>query len=131
MFGAPTRYGARPGARYRDVDVAARVEGADAHGLIVILYEELLKAIDTLAACERSGERGRAGPAQSRALSILHGLESGLDHARGEEVAANLARVYREARRLVMTAAGPGREPALGQARAMVGELAAAWITIG
>lgn len=129
MFRAPSRYGA-PGARYRDVDVAARVEGASPHGLIMIMFEELLKGLDTLRAAERTGDAMRHAGVQARAVSILHGLETGLDYEKGGEIAANLGRIYREARRLVATPAGPDRPPALDQARAMVGDIAGAWASI-
>ena len=68
MFGAPSRYSA-PGTRYRDIDVAARVEGATPHGLVMIMFDEALKGIDTLNAAEaarscaaqcRAGARGLA-----------------------------------------------------------------------
>lgn len=129
MFGAPSRYG-KPGARYRDVHVSARIEGATPHGLIMILFEELLNGLDTLRAAERGGEGARHAAVQSRAVSILHGLEAGLDHQRGGEIAESLGRIYREARRLVTTPAGPARAAALDQARAMVGDIAGAWASI-
>lgn len=130
MFGAPSRYGAATAARYRTVDVNARVEGASPHQLIVILFEELLKALDSLRAAEAAGDRNRAGPLQSRALSILHGLETGLDMEKGGEIAQSLAKIYREARRLVAIP-GAGRDAALEQARAMLADVAGAWASIG
>ena len=131
MFGAPPRF-AGPlaggiGAHYRDLDVAARVEGASPHGLVQILYDELLKALDTLRAAERAGTR--APVVQSRALSVVAGLEAGLDASRGGEVARTLRAVYRETRRLIGTPHGANRA-ALDQARAMVAEIAAAWSAI-
>ena len=84
----PRRFGAY--ARYQDVDVAARVEGASPHALVAILFEELLKALDTIAAAERAGDRARVNTAQARALSLLHGLETGLDFERGGEIARSL-----------------------------------------
>lgn len=130
MFGAPSRYGAATAARYRSVDVNARVEGANPHQLIVILFEELMKALDSLRAAEAAGDRGRAGPLQSRSLSILHGLETGLDMEKGGEIAASLAKIYREARRLIAMP-GTGRDAALEQARAMLADVAGAWASIG
>jgi flagellar protein FliS len=130
MFGAPSRYGAATAARYRAVDVNMRVEGASPHQLIVILFEELMKALDSLRAAEAVGDRGRAAPLQSRALSILHGLETGLDMEKGGEIALSLAKIYREARRLIAIP-GAGRDTALEQARAMLADVAGAWAAIG
>ncbi len=132
MFGAPSRY-AGPiangvGSHYRDLDIAARVGGASPHGLIQILFDEAMRAIDTLAAVERSG--GRLPAVQSRAMLVLHGLETGLDHDKGGSLAATLAAVYREARRLLATQ-GSGRAAALGQARTILGEVSTAWAAIG
>lgn len=133
MFGTASRYGAPvgAGARYRDVDVSARVEGASPHQLISILFEELLKAIDALVATEKSNERGRAGPQQSRALSILHGLEQGLDFDKGGEIAMSLGKIYREARRLIGQHSATDRLGQLQQARSMVADVASAWMSIG
>ena len=128
MFDTSSRpYGA--GARYRDIEVAARVQGASPHGLVQIMFDELLKGLDTLAAAEKNGV-ARPGVVQSRTLSLLHGLEATLDYPRGGEIAISLGRIYREARRLVGIS-GPGRAEALAQAREMVGDIAAAWATIG
>lgn len=127
MFGTQTRYG----ARYAQVDVSARIEGASPHGLVMILFEELLKGLDTLCAAERIGQGQRHGGVQARAVSILHGLESGLDYEKGGELAVNLGRIYREALRLVMTPWGATRADALDQARAMLGDIASAWASIG
>lgn len=129
MFGAPSRYGAATAARYRSVDVNARVEGASPHQLIMILFEELMKALDSLRAAEASGDRNRAAPLQSRALSILHGLETGLDMDKGGEIALSLAKIYREARRLIGIP-GVYRDESLQQARAMLADVAGAWASI-
>lgn len=130
MFGAMSRF-ASPDARYRDVDVAARVEGATPHGLIVIMFDELLKGLGTLAAAEASADMARRNAAQARVLSLLHGLESALDFKRGGEIAANLARIYREARRLLTQPAPHERPTALRQARQMLATVSGAWETIG
>lgn len=118
-------------ARYQSVDMTSRIEGASPHGLVAILFDELLKALDAMGAAIRRGDVGQRGTRQARALSILHGLEGSLDHEKGGEIADGLSAIYREARRL--TVAG-GRdndvEPVL-QARDMVGEIASAWGQIG
>jgi flagellar protein FliS len=107
MFGAPSRYAA-PGARYRDIDVAARVEGATPHGLIMIMFDETLKGID-----------------------VLRAAEGAHDYKRGGEIAANLGRIYREARRLLGPTPGMDRATALAQARDMLATVSGAWEAIG
>jgi len=130
MFGAPSRYSA-PGARYRDIDVAARVEGATPHGLVMIMFDEALKGIDTLGAVEATQDHVRRNAAQARVISLLHGLESSLDYTRGGEIAANLGRIYREARRLLGPTPGMDRSTAMAQARDMLATVSGAWEAIG
>jgi flagellar protein FliS len=130
MFGAPSRYAAR-GARYRDIDVAARVEGATPHGLVLIMFDELLKGIDTLGAADGAQDQPRRNAAQARVISLLHGLESSLDYKRGGEIADNLGRIYRESRRLLGPTPGIDRRTALTQARDMLTTVSGAWGAIG
>ena len=130
MFGAPSRYSA-PGTRYRDIDVAARVEGATPHGLVMIMFDELLKGIDTLGAIETSPDQVRSNAVQARVISLLHGLELSLDYKRGGEIADNLGRIYREARRLLGPVPGIDRRTALTQARDMLATVSGAWEAIG
>jgi len=130
MFGAPSRYYA-PGARYRDIEVAARVEGATPHGLILIMFDELLKGIDTLQVLETARETARRNATHARVISLLHGLETSLDYKRGGEIADNLGRIYREARRLLGPTPGMERRTALVQAREMLTTVSSAWEAIG
>ena len=130
MFGAPSRYAA-PSARYRDIDVAARVQGATPHGLILIMFDELLKGIGVMQAAETVQDAARRNAAQARAISLLHGLESSLDYARGGDIAANLGRIYREARRLLGPTPGLDRQAALKQAYDMLATVSSAWQAIG
>jgi flagellar protein FliS len=130
MFGAPSRYAA-PDARYRDIDVASRVQGATPHGLVLIMFEELLKGLDVLRAVEAAGDLARRNAIQARVVSLLHGLETSLDHKKGGEIADNLGRIYREARRLLGTTPGMDRQSAIIQARDMLSTVSGAWEAIG
>lgn len=129
MFVPRGQFGAR--ARYRSVDLASRVEGASPHQLVGIMFDEALKALETMALAAQRGDYAQRSQCQSRALSIIHGLESSLDFKNGGEIATGLAAIYREARRL--TAAG-GRDNDAEQilaAREMLQEIAGAWSAIG
>ncbi len=130
MYMAQARFGAAK-ARYQNVDLSSRIEGASPHGLVVILLEELLKSLDAMGAAWARRDFGQRGTRQSRALSILHGLEASLDHEKGGDVAASLATIYREARRLIVAAGRDGDPALLTRARAMLAEIASAWDAIG
>lgn len=130
MYMAQSRFGAAR-ARYQTVDLSSRIEGASPHGLVAILFEELLKSLDALSVAWERKDFTQRGARQSRALSILHGLEASLDVEKGGEVAQSLAAIYSEARRLVI-AAGKHNDPgAVKRARDMLGEIATAWEAIG
>lgn len=136
MFGTMGQAAAR--ARYRDVDLGSKVEGASPHRLIAILFDELAKTLDTLAAMlARPAAVGASGAIRpglpekrARANSILLGLEGSLDPA-GGALAQDLGRIYREARRLVGEGATAGDPAPIVRARAMIGEIAEAWAAIG
>lgn len=117
--------------RYAAVHSGSRIEGATPHALVKILFDELLIALDAAALAERNGDRMKVSDKQARAMSILFALESSLDHDKGGDIAAGLAQIYREARRLLLTGARDKDAGPVEQARAMVGEIAEAWDQIG
>lgn len=118
-------------ARYQDIDVGSRIEGATPHQLVAVMFEELLKSLDAMAVAVQRGDLLRRGRCQSRALGILKGLENSLDFENGGDIAEGLASIYREATRLIL-AGGKANDPAaVAAAREMVGEIASAWEAIG
>jgi len=117
--------------RYAAVDTGSRVEGATPHQLVRILYDELVLALDTSAHALKAGDRHKCLDRQTRALSILHALETSLDFDKGGDVATSLATVYREVRRRVLGATA-NNDPALMEtARAFIADIAIAWNQIG
>lgn len=117
--------------RYAAVHSGSRTEGATPHGLVKILFDELLLALDAAALAERQGDRMKVSDKQARAMSILFALESSLDFDKGGDVAAGLAQIYREARRLLLVGAKERSADPVDQARAIVAEIADAWSQIG
>ncbi len=115
---------------YRNVDLSSRIEGASAHALVAILFEELLKSMDALIVLMRRGDWAQRAARQGRTLSILQGLETSLDFDKGGDIARDLALVYREARRMVMEGSRTNDLPKIEQARAMIGEINSAWLEI-
>lgn len=116
---------------YKSVDLGSRIEGASPHQLVQLMYDELIKAVDAMAVAVRRDDYVQRGQRQARALKILSGLETSLDFDKGGEIAASLATIYREARRLLVAAGAGNDEDMVGQVRAMIGEIATAWTQIG
>jgi flagellar protein FliS len=130
MYMAHSRFGAAR-ARYETVDLSSRIEGASPHGLVAILFDELMKGLDAMAAACRRRDFSQRGARQARILAILAGLEGSLDFENGGDVAQSLATIYREARRLTIAAAKENDAELLARARAMLAEIASAWEAIG
>ena len=84
---------------YRRLQQESRAAAADPVELVTMLYDELETAIGVLAAMVRQGQRVSATEPAHRARAILIGLDVGLDHENGGDVAEALARVYRSMRR--------------------------------
>lgn len=126
-------YGAMGGAkmRYQTVDVASQVEGASPHRLIGILFDELTKAMDIMIAAQRAGNRAKMIDKQSRASTILLALETSLDFRNGGEIAINLAKVYREARRLIVLGGREGKAEHVVKAKEYLADIIDAWAQIG
>lgn len=93
-----------PAAMYRQVDVAGRTAHADGPALVQLLYEELSAALRAAAFAVEQGRHATRSDRVTRATAILFALEAGLDHDRGGEVSATLARLYAGARRQVVDA---------------------------
>lgn len=118
-------------AHYRSVELESRIEGASPHQLVVIMFEELLKSIDAMAVAAQRGDYQQRIRRQSRAISLLHGLEGSLDFAKGGEIAEGLAAIYREARRLVLAGGRENDPKQILSARELLHEIASAWEQIG
>lgn len=130
MYRGTSHFGGA-GARYRNIEAQSRIDGASPHKLIAILFEELLCAMDAHKIAMERADIARQADRQARALSILQALDASLDMAKGGQVAANLSKIYREARRLTALA-GREKNPAyIVRAREMVAEISSAWEQIG
>ncbi|MCF8707464.1 flagellar export chaperone FliS [Rhizorhapis sp. SPR117] len=124
-------YSASARHRYAAVDTGSRIEGANPHQLVKVLFDELLLSIDAAILSEKAGDRAKCTDRQARALSILHALESSLDFDRGGQLAVGLAQIYREARRLIVAGLQSRSVDDMHEARNMINEIAEAWTAIG
>lgn len=116
---------------YAAIHAGSRIEGATPHGLVKILFDELMFALDAAIVAEQHKDAVKASDKQARAVSILHALESSLDFEKGGDVAVGLAQIYREARRLMLEAIRSRTVAPMDSARSMIAEIADAWEKIG
>jgi len=89
----------RAAGLYRRLQNESRAVASDPIELVTMLYDELETAVGVLASMVRQGQRVSATDPAHRARSILIGLDVGLDHDQGGDVAIALSRVYRSMRR--------------------------------
>ena len=117
--------------RYAAIDTESKVESATPHQRVRILFDELLLALDAAALALRAGDRAKTMDKQTRALTILHALETSLDFERGGDVAVSLATIYRESRKRLLEGTATNSAEPMEQARGYIGEIASAWNEIG
>ena len=96
---AATASTVRATGQYRRMQNESRAAGADPVELVTMLYDVLETAIGVLAAMIRQGQQISATDPAHRARAILIGLDAGLDHQAGGDVAGALSRVYGSMRR--------------------------------
>jgi len=117
--------------RYQDVGRESHVTGASPHQLVDILFDELILKLDQAVRFYRAGELGRALESRTRALAILSGLQTSLDHKKGGELAAALMDIYVEAARRINQPPGDDLPKQIESAREIIAQIASAWKAIG
>ncbi len=86
---------ARAASAYQRVATETSVQGADAHKLVELLFEALLRHLSTAATAISKGDVASKGIAIGKAVRIIEeGLKAGLNDREGGELAANLRQVY-------------------------------------
>jgi flagellar protein FliS len=116
---------------YQEAEQDFLVEGADPHGLVQILYTELIQSMDRMHMAMEQKDYVAKSTHITKVLSILHVLASSLDFEKGGEVAISLARLYEWARRRVIEASRDNKLPTIEEVRKAIADIAEAWNTIG
>lgn len=92
MYSAPTN---RSTAAYRQVDVETRVHAADAHQLIQLCFDELLKNVRAARHALGARDLAAKGAAIGKAVRVIdEGLRPALDMKAGGELAMHLRNLY-------------------------------------
>ncbi len=118
----------RGAGAYARVGVESAVMSADPHQLIVMLFDGAQAAISSAQLHLQDGNREAKGAAISKAIDIVNnGLAAALDHERGGEIAANLARLYDYVSRLLLQANLRDDAAPLARAAAILDDLGSGW----
>ena len=127
MFASPRT----AAASYRTLDVQTKVDGADPHQLVEMLYDgaivQVAKARHALARKDIVAK----GEATTRAIRIVdEGLKAALD-ARAGDVARNLDAFYDYMTRTLVNANMKNDDALYGEVEKLLGDLRGAWREIG
>jgi len=117
--------------RYAAIHAGSRVESASPHGLVKILFDELLLAIDAFAVALDQGDMAKANDKNLRALSIVQALDDSLDFDKGGDISISLAQIYRETKRLLLSSMQSHGSADARKAHGIISEIADAWNQIG
>jgi flagellar protein FliS len=127
MF-APARSAA---ASYHTLDVQTRVDSADPHKLVEMLYDGAIVQIAKARHALAQQDIAAKGEATTRAIRIVdEGLKAALD-ARAGDVARNLDALYDYVSRILVRANLKNEDALYAEAEKLLGDLRGAWREIG
>ncbi|MGC6454440.1 MAG: flagellar export chaperone FliS [Candidatus Puniceispirillaceae bacterium] len=114
---------------YKNANREAVVESDDPQALIMILLDELLRAMRSYVNLvgESDSDEARKSDHLTRSLTILYGLQSCLNFDEGGEIADNLFRLYEYARVQLLNSSQTGETDGTQVAISAVSEIREAW----
>lgn len=112
---------------YRTLDLQSRVASASPHGLVGLLYEQLLRSLDLVIARHAQGKAIAGNAHLAKALSIIVALEHSLDFKSGGDLAPVLNRIYRSAAQSLGEAAKKDEVGKIEEVRDAISDIAYAW----
>lgn len=121
----------RAHSQYASIAVSTRTEGADAHRLVALLFEECLACLKRTELALLNDAVQLAGPPASKAGAILHALSGSLDFEKGGKIADDLAAVYGYCQDRLADAVRMRRGGAAAEAHAILLEISTGWDAIG
>ena len=92
---------------YQNAEKDAVAESEDPHGLIAVLFDELVRTMRAYVAGVKESPTKEVNDSGqfSRAMTILYGLQSSLNFDEGGEIAENLFKLYEYARQQLLETA--------------------------
>lgn len=116
-----------PLRQYRAVDAYGAASASDRMQLVLRLMQGALDRIATARGHMRRNEPARKGEELGRAVRMIEGLRSCLDHEAGGEIAANLAALYEYMTRRLTQANLRNDVHALDEVADLLDEIRSGW----
>ncbi|MCM7078955.1 flagellar export chaperone FliS [Enterobacter roggenkampii] len=117
---------------YAQVGVESAVLSASPHKLVVLLFDGALSAMKKAIILIEQGDIPGKGQAISKAINIIsNGLQSGLNHEVGGDLAANLDSLYDYMTRRLLQANLHNDINAINEVVELLNNIADAWKEIG
>lgn len=116
-----------PASVYAEVDRVSRALGASPHGLVAILYDELLLALGVARRAATRGDSTLYADRRAQALLLLGALDHGLDRNGNRALAEALSASYRGLSAAIAKATDADAVLIFDRVSDAVAELADAW----
>ena len=114
---------------YKNANREAVAESEDPQALIMVLLDELLRAMRAYVTIveKQDDAKARKNDNLTRSLTIIYGLQSCLNFEEGGEIAENLFKLYEYSRVQLLNASATGETVGMNAAIQAISDIREAW----
>ena len=114
---------------YKNANREAVAESEDPQALIMVLLDELLRAMRAYVTIveKQDDAKARKNDNLTRSLTIIYGLQSCLNFEEGGEIAENLFKLYEYSRVQLLDASATGETVGMSAAIQAISDIREAW----
>ena len=114
---------------YKNANREAVAESEDPQALIMVLLDELLRAMRAYVTIveKQDDAKARKNDNLTRSLTIIYGLQSCLNFEEGGEIAENLFKLYEYSRVQLLNASATGETLGMNAAIQAISDIREAW----
>lgn len=112
---------------YKSIELRTRIESANPHQLIDLLLQGARSHIATAQGNIQRKQMSEKGEHIGKAISIIEGLRSSLNHEQGGEIAKNLDKLYEYIQQILLKANIDNDGALLAQSNLLLADIHQAW----
>jgi flagellar protein FliS len=117
---------------YKHIDISSKIENADGHEFIKIIFEELISNLKALSyAIQNDPKNLKKSKYFSQSLSSIMILSQSLDFEKGEPIASNLFNLYDYCRRSIIKDYRKNEYEDINVCISVLDDIYGAWSQIG